>query len=1645
MERITDHSPEERPSGRLAGLLRSLAGSTAGWKRARRGSFLVMVVGTLALLSVFAILYVSIGNQDLRAKAASVHRENLDSVPEQFRDYLANDIIAKDATSIWIDRIALAAGAQGIRPRREATDYPSIDWSRRSDVPVDPALPGFDAAQVFTPVGDYIPALTLTDQRGCLPTDPWLASTEPTYLSYLIPGSPNATDPDEHYLRRKDWANISNVAPDGRFVNLNNLRGNFRASHALMTQNLRVWDASGAVSNTTFFPGVNLDADIPAHFSSYQLHSFRPVVDSAGLSPASPYFPSYQWCDTDGDGMYDARWFEMAQYQDRSFTGAGALFESLIESNDSVRWFFATRIVDLSGLVNVNTSGDFRAAATIAAPAGAGGTAEIDLRRLLTLRDAYDDNGATAGAPGIGYDGLTADTSLGAWDYRGQYTQAAAESVGRFSYNAIRFSLAMGAPLPKTAPSGVVLAGPNLLPNSQAAFLSTGVNAAEYDLLSPTIPLAAGPELRRKEYGRRAGLSFEAFRSTWTESPGTTNPELRLFGAFGVDDQAELLTYWGSNDPAVTSALEGVLGARDDTSTTSPNLLAFSPLRDNRSAQAERRANSLPLTNPVTAEIMTHAASDVRRHLTTISGARSLRSALDSTSARLTNGELKLDLAELLETNSSRSLFFGLADALAPYAYVRDAWDAPSTATHQTYATAFYGNRGPELALHVAGHMAANMRDLYDYDQPWTSTTNPNTSPDTNPNQTVFTLVLSDDAIDRSDPQNPVVRSSYQPDLFPGMRTGRRDYFYLNHGITPGPNADDYLGSSASALHAPILNVYGIEPQPFITGISTHTVYTDSPNGDDEAGDGRSTATIDGSVAEDNKDFLYRALAIQVTNPFDQQISLSTGSPGNVTAEYYLRLNLTGTTTAYLAGGIDTTNLSVLTPVSIEPRSSVVLVILSAPLSDILARVQDNDPGAGSLTEQSLFKNIVANNMEDSLRRMSGVYWIPELDPLTGATTFPAAIGPIITTDTPVVELWRARTADRVAGQTTGDQLIDRMRMPAGADLDRRLPSGQNDIAGSDPDDDGLTITVWANVRRPADPSGSAAFAAGRFKEPQGSFPAFCMEPKYTDAANPNGTTWNIADDDNVSLGTLSMSDFDGAGRKHGNRQSMGAWRAAMASAPVVPAMGTYPGAHGTTDFFGAPISASSPNDPSRRTSRPFFPATEGYQDHYPLLAIDNRRFRRPSDPANAASAQVSGLRVADILLAQGIGPMWAPVDASGSAYDTTNPDEMRKSWTTLAESMAAAMGFERFDQLDTSDLNKIDPLDLYAPRALGTDFAFPLDRGHLWLDRFTPFLDANGNGVFDAGADIRGGLEVPAAAAIFDAFDVFGPGERTLTTLIPGRVNINTATLPALRSLPMVSPMTGINPENSQNNWWWAGPNNFSTDVDLAVSLQAYRERVAMVKRFPSRGTATPIDVGFLDGPLGTPAPLPPEGRLSEYIGLTGRSAATQIDRLTAAGVSEWPGFRTLGEVLLPRQRDATAESEGWNSNVDFLGRNNAFAASNGSPDNDDRAGVNSLIIQPDPALPNTIQTDDIRDDYAEQLAAAQGILSTTTTRSDIFAAWFVVAGFKEGDVAYLGASDQVTPSIKRRFLMIVDRSNVVKAGDKPTVLYFKELPVEN
>jgi hypothetical protein len=216
------------------------------------------------------------------------------------------------------------------------------------------------------------------------------------------------------------------------------------------------------------------------------------------------------------------------------------------------------------------------------------------------------------------------------------------------------------------------------------------------------------------------------------------------------------------------------------------------------------------------------------------------------------------------------------------------------------------------------------------------------------------------------------------------------------------------------------------------------------------------------------------------------------------------------------------------------------------------------------------------------------------------------------------------------------------------------------------------------------------------------------------------------------------------------------------------------------------------------------------------------------------------------------------------------------------------------------------------------------------------------------------------------------------------------------------------------------------------------------------------------VQGRLATPA-TPPQQVMS-------RAMETGIDAL-----SETPGFQSLGALMTLRYRGENLEiSSGqpydnagsMRTSIDYMGYPVdplSIPFTGFQADNQSMIGVDSVLGGsslptsrsdfPDPEdpdfRPDTLQpgdfvgTDNMPNEYKEKLAIANAVVNTASTRSDYFIAWFLVHGYQQSDVENLGLTDVLTPSIARRFVMVVDRSNVVKRGDKPRVLLFKEVPV--
>lgn len=1488
----------------------------AASRRQRRGTFIVLVVGMLALMTIIAVVYFSIGQADSRTAAAAKSASDRDEIPQLVGKYIAQ-IIADDVTATYTDP---GSGSQ----IREAWDYPSTDPAVLSN-------PG--AANRFI-------------ARGMRGDDPFLASTEPTTLNPLAPGIPQG-DTSQLFMYRRDWAHISNIAPDGNYVSLFNLRGDFNATPEDMRDNLRAFNDSGAL--------VPLTSNTPAAYSTNQVHLFRPAVAAPGSSVNDANYLSYHFADADGDGFYDSRWQELVDRID----AANPI--DILPSDSKYRYFVAARVVDLSARVNVNTAMSMFDATSAPNNSNSYGStpADIDLRALLSMQDAFLMYGDGAGAMGIG----AADYNIwnpspaAAVDNYGAITDVIAREVSDAGYSALRLSLlASVIPDPRSD-----------LDNFAQKYIGP---TATGDQRSPIA------DDRRSWYLTAGGPS------------GTAAPDdsVRLTGGFGLSSLQDLLTFGSVNDPNQLSLLESAMGGRfPDTPADPTQTRRYSPLRDNRGFLAERPTIAEPNTgDPAYQGKMLTFASDVRQRLTTLSGSRPIRpwsgvpgisGSLDNVTTNPTSvTDYSVDAQSLIAARNVNQLFRAYADLLAPYTNQAGVWDRAGGDFPQT-RTLFYGYDGPELPVRVAAHMAANLQSLA---------------------RQLGTATLDSD---RPQPYTVILNESIRGQLETSLASGdvgSRNFSqaYRSADLPLLDLGDGKLATTADNVGTSVLTVYGNTPQPVLTGVATFAFYCDVPSnrgGDQEfepppfPGEPSPIKPITIRGGRDfvgNTDYLGTVIAFQITNPFDIEIRLDTSDVPSL--RYYLEY---GGNQYRLASFSPQAPADPPAAVSLPARSSRVFYVLDRSYTEINARWISTATAFGALTEP-IDANIFNQWLEQHLTVRENPNGVGDLAPvmiqavnpvtgvLTGTPTDIFSTSPPASID--VVNLWRMVAREELSDDNfvpgTGgtnsranDYLVDRLRVPAGTLLDRTLPSGQQEIAGTIAGDEsssnkidntGYTLAIFNSVRRPA---GGSAGSTG--------LPAFMIERKST-----AGTSLNRAQNDGLTLSSLTKSNFGGSSDVAFTDFDDFLDNQTSSDRRAVPFLSRNP-----RDWIAA---LTLPGIGNNASGRP-------YSEVVP--SFDRGGWRRRYAEGT--------IRPADMLLPLGFGA-WVEADDSGNS-------DIESNWTTFGEALALATDYATGVGGFGSPASPMN--------GLGSDSRIggpALFRGNLLYRAFVPFRDLNNNVAIDVDAnglptETIYGLGVPPALRVLDTFHTLPPDYRSPTVATRGLININTASPEVLRAMRILSP----SPVPADRGWWTAagsGVGTYDATSDVAATLLSYRDRIPVLPRTLPMAPAI-VQANLLDFS---------DDNAAAYGGgnISGRTFATGI-----TGINESRGFRSVGEILL------ASDLRSANFDVHAIDR---FALDNAD------------LTQPGIGMSNDGGPDGLIDDYTESIAIANSISGMVTVRSDTYAVWFVLHGYQRSDVAGLGPTDPMVPSVARRFLMIVDRSKVTSTGQEPEILLFQEVP---
>lgn len=1683
-----------------AAALRAVAGSPSGLYQTRRGSFMILVVGTLALLAVITLLYVGIGRSDRSGAAATVRSNNTEAVPEAFKDYAAQ-IIADSGVAIFEPGAFVTAPNVPANQRefiRKTWDYPGTDWRLQTYI-TDP-----DDARYFTPTG------------GRTGTTPFLASADPTWLNFSLTDPARADNEGRDvYKKYNDWTHISNFAPDGAFINLYNLRSNFAASPRQMRQNLFALNATGNPGQLDFGRGITLVGGVPANpadLSMRQANMFREVKFSNGALVDNYDWLAYSYCDNDGDGLYDGRWFEMRDWRDTT----SIAFRSLLPQDQNYRWVFSSTCIDLTGKVNVNTATDFFYQG--ASPAGqptaelpVGVTpAEVDLLRILSLYDGTDLYGKSY----LDFNQPPLAAAINPENYgnnpniTARYTPANAANIGKLSFDWIRRSV------------------------QGSLTLRTSID----DLPGYSFQFAT-PLQRYAEYLLHAGRTGELSAS------GSGTPDYSSSGGFPIADQVELLTYRGYNNPAVESKLEAVVGGRP----TDPVNGHLSPLRSNRSLLVERDF-------ALNAQVAEHdlrriqAVADIRHNITVVSGARDLRPGLVTPLSgfvppALGAGDVKLDAQGMLSLHDNvrlplpmsgvnqddldrldlrakaeHDLFVGYARALFPElpafpATLRPAaWGRQSAAgLPQQLRTRFYGygsritsSPAPQLPVLASAFMTVNMLDAFDADNflfspfPASNAVDPGLNTPTAKTvlfSELFRTNLEADfqspnvpkEFDTTDPANMGGRAHPWANWVNPAKLGRFD---LNNGVAANQRLHTGSFTVPGSPIVPALNVYGIEAQPFITQIANMTVYTDTPetlggdpdtqvqNPDGSYPDGITIlGDLPTSGSWDGTDVVCRVVAFQLANPFDHDVVLSYGGPSSqfqdvdalnppTNAEidrefdfYYLEYCNNFYKLAWQRDEVDTAgnylDKSTLRTLTVPAGKSIVVYSLNRPAKEIADRWVALGLAAGGATPEMKIREWLKNQFRGE---NYDFYQVPRFQPadIPGSTGFvmkdfnASIIDDANQAINRSAHLWRAQRAADFSGSSndhegarktsvalpppaTGnalvwarnarenDRLVDRFVAPEGENLARKLDPGNQIItdAQAGPEGDtsydntGITFMMWGSARR-RDFDASATAPGDR---PLGVMPAWCIEPK----SSTDLVAWNYLKIDQIRTTTPSLSNIleSNVGDK-----TFDSWYITSSAGSDIDKIKSHPSTR-----------SDSLNTISTATTTPGLP----FEQVAGELFLDNKQFLRTVAPAT-----VSSIRLADMLKPFCIGPFECPELGTGTLYRQalpTGPQSLANvdnRWVTLSQVLAVVYGYDSLagTGLLPGATTSGKVLELYKPFTV-TDTAGDTiphkihDRGHIVLDDFVPFMDS---GAADrhldlaVAAEYRTGMGVPLAMNILDNFTMASTLSG-LTKAKPGLVNLNAATRPVLSAMPMFSPPA--NPGFYQSAWWWpaASPSALDSKTDIVSTLMAYRDKIPYELRHPSwtASTGTPESKVryFGDGP-----------RLPDDPTADGRDVTSEIRY-----IQESPGLRSLGELFAVRMRADYAGNTvlpSDPSNIDFRGYLPPPAP--GVNVSYSHPGVVSVCYKDGGSVAD--KPAEAINSFSDKVDLANAAMTASTVRSDYFAVYFTVQGYQKADVENLQPTDPMVPSIRRRFLMIVDRSNVLKVGDKPRILAFKELP---
>lgn len=324
---------------------------------------------------------------------------------------------------------------------------------------------------------------------------------------------------------------------------------------------------------------------------------------------------------------------------------------------------------------------------------------------------------------------------------------------------------------------------------------------------------------------------------------------------------------------------------------------------------------------------------------------------------------------------------------------------------------------------------------------------------------------------------------------------------------------------------------------------------------------------------------------------------------------------------------------------------------------------------------------------------------------------------------------------------------------------------------------------------------------------------------------------------------------------------------------------------------------------------------------------------------------------------------------------------------------------------------------------AVGTSPANPY-AGVLDPTRFIPTQTLNT-------ANLPDELSIPLALRVVDAFD----GLKTRGDLAPGTINLNTAPGRVLATVPFLSPLEAV--QNSADNTAGAVTTALPdpTSVGAANNPQAYPLLGNWLLPYRSLG-----------------------------LGFGGTPTFARVNRTNIDGLRTRPGAAKDFGLVSPAELAIMGTWAPANAgNPDPSGINNILNSGFLFP------GANSALEKGLPFGARGEPAKQVLDDGTvnhrrtdgpeERAAILRSIANIVTTRSDVYAAWFVLRGYDPDVIESInvttpgGPVDLATarnamnnpkfqPTVDTRWLVLFDRSNVKSPTDRPKVLLKVELP---